>query len=29
VMEKVRDATLNILEKRTLEDLASGRENLG
>jgi len=29
VMEKVRDATLNILEKRTLEDLASGRESLG
>jgi Rrf2 family protein len=29
VMEKVRDATLNILENRTLEDLASGREILG
>jgi len=29
VMEQVRDATLNILEKRTLEDLASGRESLG
>lgn len=29
VMELVRDATLNILEKRTLEDLASGRESLG
>jgi len=28
VMEKVRDATLNILEKRTLQDLASGREDL-
>jgi Rrf2 family protein len=29
VMEKVRDATLNILEHRTLEDLGSGRESLG
>lgn len=29
VMEKVRDATLNILENRTLEDLASGKEDLG
>jgi Rrf2 family protein len=29
VMAKVRDATLNILEHRTLEDLASGREILG
>jgi Rrf2 family protein len=29
VMEKVRDATLSILENRTLEDLASGREILG
>jgi Rrf2 family protein len=29
VMEKVRDATLNILEHRTLQDLASGRESLG
>lgn len=28
VMEKVRDATLNILENRTLNDLASGREEL-
>jgi Rrf2 family protein len=28
VMEKVRDATLNILEHRTLEDLASGKEKL-
>lgn len=29
VMASVRDATLNILEHRTLEDLASGRESLG
>ena len=29
VMEKVRDATLNILEHRTLKDLGSGRESLG
>jgi Rrf2 family protein len=29
VMASVRDATLNILEHRTLEDLASGRETLG
>lgn len=29
VMELVRDATLNILEHRTLEDLGSGRESLG
>ena len=29
VMAKVRDATLNILEHRTLEDLASGKESLG
>lgn len=28
VMEGVRDATLNILEKRTLKDLASGKEKL-
>ena len=28
VMEIVRDATLNILEHRTLEDLASGKEKL-
>ena len=28
VMEHVRDATLNILENRTLNDLASGKENL-
>jgi Rrf2 family protein len=28
VMEKVRDATLSILENRTLEDLASGKETL-
>jgi Rrf2 family protein len=28
VMELVRDATLNILEHRTLEDLGSGRESL-
>ena len=28
VMEKVRDATLNILEHRTLKDLASGKENV-
>lgn len=28
VMELVRDATLNILENRTLNDLASGREIL-
>jgi Rrf2 family protein len=29
LMEKVRDATLNILEHRTLNDLASGKESLG
>jgi len=29
VMANVRDATLNILENRTLEDLASGKESLG
>jgi len=29
VMANVRDATLNILENRTLEDLASGTESLG
>lgn len=29
VMANVRDATLNILEHRTLEDLGSGREGLG
>ena len=28
IMERVRDATLNVLEKRTLNDLASGREDL-
>lgn len=28
VMANVRDATLNILEHRTLEDLASGKEKL-
>jgi len=28
MMEGVRDATLNILENRTLEDLASGKETL-
>jgi len=28
VMEGVRDATLNILENRTLKDLASGKETL-
>ncbi|HEU4473061.1 MAG TPA: Rrf2 family transcriptional regulator [Flavisolibacter sp.] len=28
IMENVRDATLGILESRTLEDLATGRENL-
>lgn len=28
VMENVRDATLNILENRTLNDLASGKEDL-
>ena len=28
VMEGVRDATLNILEHRTLKDLASGKETL-
>jgi Rrf2 family protein len=28
VMEKVRDATLNILEHRSLNDLASGKETL-
>ena len=28
VMEGVRDATLNILEHRTLQDLASGKETL-
>lgn len=28
VMANVRDATLNILENRTLEDLASGKESL-
>ena len=28
MMENVRDATLNILEKRTLNDLASGKETL-
>lgn len=28
IMEDVRDATLNILEKKTLEDLASGKEYL-
>ncbi len=29
LMAQVRDATLNILEHRTLEDLASGKEHLG
>jgi len=29
VMAGVRDATLNILEHRTLQDLASGKEDLG
>jgi Rrf2 family protein len=29
LMERVRDATLNILEHRTLNDLASGKESLG
>jgi Rrf2 family protein len=29
VMEKVRDATLGVLENRTLSDLASGKESLG
>jgi Rrf2 family protein len=28
IMEQVRDATLNILENKTLEDLESGKENL-
>jgi Rrf2 family protein len=28
IMEKVRDATLSILESKTLQDLASGREVL-
>jgi len=28
IMEKVRDATLRILENRTLKDLASGFENI-
>ena len=28
IMENVRDATLRILEKRTLKDLASGKEDL-
>lgn len=28
IMESVRDATLNVLEHRTLKDLASGRESL-
>ena len=28
IMAKVRDATLNVLEHRTLEDLASGKEKL-
>jgi Rrf2 family protein len=28
IMERVRDATLNVLEKRTLKDLATGKENL-
>jgi Rrf2 family protein len=28
IMEKVRDATLKILENRTLKDLASGIENI-
>ncbi len=28
IMEGVRDATLNILENRTLKDLASGKEDL-
>ena len=28
IMEGVRDATLNILEHRTLQDLASGKETL-
>ena len=28
VMANVRDATLNVLEKRTLKDLASGKETL-
>jgi len=28
IMEKVRDATLNVLEKRTLKDLATGKEDL-
>jgi Rrf2 family protein len=28
IMEKVRDATLDILENRTLKDLATGKESL-
>jgi Rrf2 family protein len=28
IMENVRDATLHVLEKKTLDDLASGREDL-
>jgi Rrf2 family protein len=28
IMESVRDATLNVLEQRTLKDLASGKERL-
>lgn len=28
IMESVRDATLNVLEHRTLKDLATGRERL-
>jgi Rrf2 family protein len=28
IMERVRDATLNVLEHRTLQDLGSGKENL-
>jgi Rrf2 family protein len=28
MMEEVRDATLNVLEKRTLNDLVSGKEDL-
>lgn len=28
IMEQVRDATLNILENKTLEDLKSGKEDL-
>jgi Rrf2 family protein len=28
IMEKVRDATLNVLEQRTIKDLGSGKEKL-